>query len=370
MVRAPLCLGILGAGWGRVHALAVGELDGVEVSALWSRNPEHCRSVGAELGLPDTACEQDWQALVGRDDVDAVVIAAPDSLHHDMAIAAAGRGKQLVCEKPLAQTAAEAEAMLDAARSAGVGHFTGFLWRYAAPVATVRELLEHGRLGSLLALDMHFRLGPPRPDRQWQHVRHGGVLSNLVVHMADLVRYLQPAEHRDGTHAWRVWAHTAPASDPGPAAESGPVPPSQAWLHLQCETGLSVRLQASQEWGIRTDFPLRMEVHGSRASAVAYANPLRPDSDRVDVVEQLSGVAEPQPLCRPGGRSEPPGSSTSASAYLLPATRHLYQAFVLPAWHGRPAGDPPTFLDGLRAQQLIDTALRSAHSGGWQSICW
>jgi len=376
-VTAPLRLGIIGTGWGKVHAQAARDLAGdVEVSAIWSRRPEQCEAAAAELGLPASAREADWQALVERDDVDVVVIAAPDQLHRDIAVAAAGRGKHLVCEKPLAQTAAEAETMLDAVRAAGVRHFTGFLWRYAAPVATVKELLEHDRLGSVLALDMQFRLGPPRPGRQWQHVRYGGVLSNLVVHMVDLARYLQAPGQPGGPSTWQVWAHTA--AEPGSAGLS----PNQAWLHLQCETGLSVRLQASQDWGIRTDFPLRVEVHGSRASAVARANPLRPESDRVELVEQLSGAAEEQALCHPGGRPSPPGSSTSASAYLLPATRHLYRAFVLPALRRPAAGDAPisadastlsdapSFADGLLAQQILDTALRSVRSRTWEPISW
>jgi predicted dehydrogenase len=367
-VTSPVRLGVIGTGWGKVHAQAARELDGdFEVSAIWSRSAHQCQATAAALGLPDSACEADWQALIDRDDVDAVVIAAPDQLHSAIAIEAAGKGKHLVCEKPLAQTSAEAETMLDAVHAAGVRHFTGFLWRYAAPVATVKDLLERDRLGSVLALDMQFRIGPPRPGREWQHVRHGGVLSNLVVHMVDLVRYLQaPGQGGGDPRAWQVWAHTA-APD---GADSEGLPASRAWLHLECETGLSVRMQASQDWGVRTAFPLRIEVHGSRASAVACANPLRPESDRVELIEQLSGAAEPQALCYPGGRPVPPGSSTSASAYLLPATRHLYRAFVLPALRHRPAGDAPTFADGLLAQRVIDTALRAASSGTWQSISW
>ena len=111
--------GIIGAGvMGRVHANALSRIEGVRVVAFGSRTvppatADLARRIGADL-LPSA------EAVLARPDVDVVVVATPTDTHLEIVRAAAQAGKRIICEKPLARTIEEGEALLDAAGRAGV----------------------------------------------------------------------------------------------------------------------------------------------------------------------------------------------------------------------------------------------------------
>src|SRR5262245_49157850 len=74
-------------------------------------------------------CSSDWRAVVGRPDIDIIDIVTPNDSHAEIAIAAAGAGKHIICEKPLARTGDEAKGMLDAVTRAGIVHMVAFNYR-------------------------------------------------------------------------------------------------------------------------------------------------------------------------------------------------------------------------------------------------
>src|SRR5688572_18635892 len=93
-----------------------------KVVALCDSNPATLEKASQATGIKTTSC--DWQEIVKRDDVHAVVIATPNAFHAPIAIAAAQVGKHILCEKPIAMDLAEARRMLDAANRANVRHMT------------------------------------------------------------------------------------------------------------------------------------------------------------------------------------------------------------------------------------------------------
>ncbi|MEU8280468.1 Gfo/Idh/MocA family oxidoreductase, partial [Microbispora bryophytorum] len=96
--------------------------------------------------------ETDWKRLVERDDVQIVDICTPGDSHAEIAIAALAAGKHVLCEKPLANTVAEAEAMAAAAKEAaarGVRSMVAFNYRRVPAVALARRFVEEGRLGEI-----------------------------------------------------------------------------------------------------------------------------------------------------------------------------------------------------------------------------
>jgi predicted dehydrogenase len=376
----------------------------VEVRALCSRRRARSEALARELGLPDSALEERWEALVGRDDVDLVVNTAPDYLHHPITMAAIAHRKHVFCEKPLAMNAAQAREMLDAAERVGIAHFTGFTWRFAPPFATVRRLIERGTLGRVWLIDGHFRIGPPLPGKEWQldpEQRAGGVLSNLGVHLIDLVRFLAgpgiepPAP---GERSWCVWAHSEALGGHverpgGPAGgvqdvcwlqldlalTSRPAPQTRPAAGLAAATdgrpappaSLHARLQVSQLPTLRASDPVRVEVHGTAATAIGYANPLAPQRQRVALIERTSEAPRPvEPLEYLGGPPAPPTAALPSGGLLRPTIKHLYEAHIVPRLRGAPpaAGDTPTFRDGWIAQRVLDAALRSAAGGGWVAV--
>ncbi|MEJ7654264.1 MAG: Gfo/Idh/MocA family oxidoreductase [Chloroflexia bacterium] len=89
----------------------------------------------------------DWEALLARDDLDVVSVCVPNSLHAPVTIRALETGRHVLCEKPLARTAAEAEAMVAAAVENGRVLHTAFNHRERGDIAVLKEFIDAGKLG-------------------------------------------------------------------------------------------------------------------------------------------------------------------------------------------------------------------------------
>jgi D-xylose 1-dehydrogenase (NADP+, D-xylono-1,5-lactone-forming) len=116
-----------------------------EVVAVGSRSLETARRFADDLTIP--RAYGSYTALLEDPDVDAVYIALPNSLHTEWTMRAAEAGKHVLCEKPLAGTAAEAERMAESCQVAGVLLMEAFMWRHHPQHARVRALLDAGAIG-------------------------------------------------------------------------------------------------------------------------------------------------------------------------------------------------------------------------------
>ena len=125
-----------------------------EVVAIASRDGETARRAAERLAIP--RAHGSYKALLADADVDAVYIPLPNHLHAEWSIAAARAGKHVLCEKPLALTAADAERMIEAAEAAGVHLMEAFMYRHHPSWVTVRELVASGRIGTLTAVQSWF----------------------------------------------------------------------------------------------------------------------------------------------------------------------------------------------------------------------
>jgi len=125
-----------------------------EIAAIASRDGETARRVADRLAIP--RAHGSYEALLADPDVDAVYIPLPNHLHAEWSIAAARAGKHVLCEKPLALTAADAERMIEAAEAAGVHLMEAFMYRHHPSWVTVRELVASGRIGTLTAVQSWF----------------------------------------------------------------------------------------------------------------------------------------------------------------------------------------------------------------------
>ena len=158
------------------------------------RNEESLQSFADRWGWQHT--ETDWRKAVERDDVDAVDISLPQHLHHEVAIAAANAGKHIFCEKPMALTLANAEAMLAAAERAKVKHFVNHNYRRVPAVALAKRLIDEGRIGRIFhwrgAYQQDWIVDPDFP-LTW-HLRKEtagtGPHGDLNSHSVDLAHYL------------------------------------------------------------------------------------------------------------------------------------------------------------------------------------
>ena len=136
---------------------------------------------------------ENWRDLVVRPEVSAVLVVTPPVLNREICLSAAGAGKSLLIEKPLALTAADAEVMIQAVRAAGVRLMTAHTLRFTPVLRRLRERLPD--VGTLDCLTLTMRA--ERPPHEWlgdPALAGGGVLIEIGVHLLDLIRYLTGEE--------------------------------------------------------------------------------------------------------------------------------------------------------------------------------
>jgi predicted dehydrogenase len=125
-----------------------------EVVAIASRDGERARAVAERLAIP--AAHASYEALLADPDVDAVYIPLPNHLHVTWTIAALQAGKHVLCEKPLAMTADDAERMVDAAHGASLHLMEAFMYRHHPTWVAALDLVAAGRIGALTAVQSWF----------------------------------------------------------------------------------------------------------------------------------------------------------------------------------------------------------------------
>jgi len=125
-----------------------------EVVAIASRDGEQARAVADQLGIP--SAHASYEALLADPGVDAVYIPLPNHMHMDWTIAALRAGKHVLCEKPLAMTADDAQRMVDVAHETGLHLMEAFMYRQHPSWVAAMDLVESGRIGTLTAVQSWF----------------------------------------------------------------------------------------------------------------------------------------------------------------------------------------------------------------------
>jgi predicted dehydrogenase len=155
------------------------------------------RHAAETWGWEETAT--DWRQVITRDDIDVVDIVTPGDSHAEIAIAALEAGKHVLCEKPLANTVAEAEAMADAAERAaarGIRSMVGFTYRRVPAATFAKQLVAEGRLGEIRQVRAEYLqdwLADADAPLTWrmQKERAGsGALGDIGAHAIDLTEFI------------------------------------------------------------------------------------------------------------------------------------------------------------------------------------
>ena len=167
--------------------------DRCEVVAIGSRDAARARVIADELGIP--TAHGSYEALLADPNVDIVYIPLPNHLHAEWTTAAARAGKHVLCEKPLAMTAAEAERMLDVCHREGVRLMEAFMYRLHPSWEEVRGLVQGGRIGRLLAVQSWFSYANDDPANIRNRLdAGGGALYDIGCYTINLSRMLFGAE--------------------------------------------------------------------------------------------------------------------------------------------------------------------------------
>jgi predicted dehydrogenase len=153
-----------------VPAIQAGER--CDVVAIASRSLSHARDVAADLGIPQAYGS--YRELLDDDGIDAVYIPLPNHLHAEWSIAAAEAGKHVLCEKPIALTTEEAEAMAAAGAEAGVIIREAFMYQFHPTWQRAKELVDDGRIGAIVAIDSWFSFYNDDPGNIRNILEYGG----------------------------------------------------------------------------------------------------------------------------------------------------------------------------------------------------
>jgi predicted dehydrogenase len=340
------------------------------MAALCGRNATAVRAAAARLGW--AATETDWRALVKRDDVQLVDVCTPGDGHAEVAIAALEAGKHVLCEKPLANTLDEAEAMAaaaDRAAARGVRAMTGFNYRRVPAIALARQLVTDGRIGQIRHVRASYLqdwLVDPESPLTWrlQRERAGsGALGDLGAHIVDLAQYLTGELIAGVSAATATFVRERPLEGGG----SGPVTVDDAAVFTaRLASGALASFEATRFATGRKN-QLRIELNGERGS-LAF------DLERLNELQFCDRDEEPATagfrtilVTEPGhpylSAWWPPGHVLGWEHTFTHEVRDLVTAIAT-------GTDPaPSFRDGLQVQRVLAAVEQSAtRESAWTPV--
>ncbi|RVX44405.1 putative dehydrogenase [Nonomuraea polychroma] len=373
--KTTIGVGMVGyAFMGRVHSQAwrsVGAFFDLPLSprmaVIAGRSKERTEASAAQLGWD--AAETDWRALIERDDVQIVDICTPGDSHAEIAIAALAAGKHVICEKPLANTVAEAEAMVRAAAAApaSVKSMVAFNYRRVPAVALARRFVEEGRLGEIRHVRAQYLqdwIVDPEFPLVWRLQKDkagAGALGDIGSHIVDAAEFIT------GQHVVGVSGLTETFIKERPlAGESaglgasrtdamGEVTVDDAALFFGRMSGGALASFEATRFATGRKNAMRIEINGQLGS-LAF------DFEAMNELWFSSGggferilVTEPDhPYV---GAWWPPGHGLGYEHTFTHEIKDFLEAIATGA-------DPsPSFADGLRVQRVLEAVERSAADG-------
>ncbi len=177
-----LKVAVIGVGsMGRNHARVYAELDDVQLVAVADANHDAVEKVAQKY---NAHAYTNYHTLLEQEDLDAVSIAVPTSMHKEVALAALSHQKHVLLEKPIASTEAEAQEIIECAQKHGVKLMIGHIERFNPALRELKTRLTRGDLGQIYKIDVQ-RIGP-FPAR----ITDVGVITDLSVHDLDIISYL------------------------------------------------------------------------------------------------------------------------------------------------------------------------------------
>ncbi len=326
----------------------------VRVTALCDANPATLEKARQETGV--SVASTQYEEVVRRDDVDAVIIATPNFTHADIAHAAIRNGKHVLCEKPLALSATDAVAMAQAADRAGVRHMTAFTYRFVPAMRYLAHLIQQGALGT----PFHYRSCRLQDwgtrNLGWRQVKKlagTGELGDMLSHRIDFAHLLVGPMQRLVANT-KIHHHQ----------RQGAPSDLDDWVAILAEfrngaTGVleSSKLASGRNESWRSlDY---VEVNGSEASFVFITGEWNKLQTGKVGGPGLQTLEVPREFYTWPGSPRDPGVGDPLVTFRYDQAFEFIDAIR----NQRPCN--PSFHDGARAQTVMDAAVRSAETKAW-----
>ena len=349
------------------------------MTAVCGRSAEAVAAAATKLGWAEHTT--DWRALIERDDIDLIDICTPGDTHAEIALAALAAGKHVLCEKPLANSVAEAREMAAAAAAAhtrGVRAMCAFNYRRVPAVALMREMVAAGRIGTVRHVRASYLqdwIVDPEFPLVWRlrkEVAGSGALGDIGAHIVDLTQFVtgQSITSVSALTETFVKSRPLPTASSGLSASSGAefgdVTVDDAALFLARLDGGAVATYEATRFATGRKNALRVELNGSLGS-LAF------DFERLNELEFYD--------------AERPTAEQGFARILVTEPDHPYMRAWWPAGHGigyehsfthevrdlieaiaTGSAPTPSFADALRVQLVLDAVSRSAESSRWAEV--
>jgi len=372
-----LGIGMVGyAFMGRAHSHAwrsVGPFFGPPVrpvmAALAGRNAAKVQAAARELGWAST--ETDWKALLRRDDIGLIDICTPGDGHAEIAIAALDAGKHVLCEKPLANSVAEAEAMVAAAERAGergVRSMVAFNYRRVPAITLARRLVAEGRLGTIRHVRAQYLqdwLSDPEAPWTWRVDKEragSGALGDIGAHIVDTTQFVTGQRITGVSALMETFVHERPRPEGG----TGPVTVDDAALFIGRTSGGATASFEATRFAAGRKNSLRIELNGSAGSLAFDLENLNElwfhDATEDPMTGGFRRILVTEPEHPYMAAWWPPGHILGYEHTFTHEIADLLTAIA-------DGTDPsPSFADGLQVQRVLAAVEESAGNGAWTPV--
>jgi predicted dehydrogenase len=355
-------IGIIGAGFARTTQIpGFRACAGARVVAIASRRRENAERVAREFDIEHVA--EDWREVVERTDVDLISIVTPPATHAEMALFALDAGKAVLCEKPMAMNADEADRMRRRAVERGALALIDHELRFIEGRRRMREMLQGGEIGQLRHAKLLFRSDLcATAERAWNwwsdREAGGGTLGAIGSHAVDAFRWLL------GTEVSNVFCQLS----------------THVQERVEKQTGAARRVTTDDEVNLLvrfTDSPLMQNATGALSLSMVEAgrseHRLEIFGSEGALMIEDDGILWHAPVGAGGWQQIETETSDLAagmrdSSWSRGFTR-FSRAIVSALREGRSTiAEAATFEDGYRTQLVLDAARRSHESGRMESV--
>jgi predicted dehydrogenase len=350
------------------------------MTALVGRSRDRVDAAAEQLGW--ASVETDWKALLRRDDIQVIDICTPGDSHGEIAIAALDAGKHVLCEKPLANTVAEAEAMTAAAeraRTRGVRSMVGFNYRRVPAVALARRFVADGRLGTIRHVRAQYLqdwIVDPEFPLVWRLDKEkagSGALGDIGAHIIDTAQFIT-GDNLVGVSALmetfikeRPQAEESAGLGASGGAGTGEVTVDDAALFIGRTAGGALASFEATRFATGRKNALRIEVNGSQGSLAfdfEAMNELQYYDNTLDAEDAgFRRILVTEPDHPYAGAWWPPGHLLGYEHTFTHEVADFLSAIAA-------ENDPsPSFADGLQVQRVLAAVETSATTGnGWTNV--
>jgi predicted dehydrogenase len=352
--------------------------------AVCGRDATRVAEAAARLGWESS--ETDWPSLLDRSDIGLVDICTPGDTHAEIAVAALEAGKHVLCEKPLANSVAEAQTMAEAAERAarsGVRAMVGFTYRRVPAIALARRLVADGRIGEVRHVRAQYLqdwISDPQAPMSWRLEREragSGALGDIGAHIVDLTQFITGEEVASVSALLETFVKQRPIADEqsgllgaealnGAGGRTGTVTVDDAAAFLARFGGGAVGVFEATRFATGRKNSIRLEINGSRGSLAFDFEDMNVlhfhDETESAETAGFRRILVTEPTHPYVGAWWPPGH---VLGYEHGFTHQVVDLVTAIAEQRQPL---PSFADGLQVQTVLDAVERSARTGTWQDV--